>query len=250
MQPEDVYRQAAALSQDCIKLLDLDCRIITINEGGLRALQIPSADQIIGKDWFALWPEATRDKLRKVAEKVKAGHVERFTDFCPTAAGEPRWWFVSVGPIHDDNSEVHRLIVVSRDVTDRINLEDALKTINGTLYERLDQANVHASEARVRHDRMTQTLRQTRLAYDRSEAGVAAMQQRVSLAEAAQHLAEEATLQARANLAIGQLAAGVAHDLNNMLQSATLALTMLNERAELPIEKRSRLIQIGLTAVD
>ena len=250
MQGEDVYQQAAALSRDCIKLLDLDCRVVTINEGGLRALQIPAAEQVIGKEWFALWPEEKRDKLRKVAERVKTGHIERFTDLCPTAAGEPRWWFVSVGPVLDDTGKVHRLIVVSRDVTDRIKLEEALKTINGTLNERLDQANVHAAEASVRHGRLTQTLRQTRLEYDRAEAGIAALQQRVSLAEAAQRLAEDATLQARANVAIGQLAAGIAHDFNNMLQSATLALTMLNERAELPMEKRSRLIQVGLTAVD
>ncbi|MEO7251492.1 MAG: PAS domain-containing protein [Arenimonas sp.] len=250
MQLEDLYQKACALSQDCIKLLDLDCRILTINDGGLRALQYLSPDQVIGQEWFELWPERSRDKLRKLAENVKAGHVECFTDFCPTAAGEPRWWFVSVGPILDDNGEIRRLMVVSRDVTDRIELEGAFKAINATVPGRLEKASVDGTEASVRYQRLIQTLGQTQLKYDRAEADAAVLQQRVNLAQAAQQLAEDATLQARANEAIGQMAAGIAHDFNNMLQSIKLALGTLKERTELSPEKRARLLDIGLTAVD
>ncbi len=250
MQLEDLYQKACALSRDCIKLLDLNGRIITINDGGLRALQFLSPDQVIGQEWFDLWPERSRDKLRKATENVKAGNVECFTDFCPTATGEPRWWFVSVGPILDDSGEIRRLMVVSRDVTDRIELEGAFKAINATVQGRLDEASVDATEASVRYERLIQALGQTQLRSDQAEADAAVMQQRVNLAQAAQQLAEDATRQARANEAIGQMAAGIAHDFNNMLQSVKLALGTLKESTDLSLEKRARLLDIGLTAVD
>ncbi|HEX8913650.1 MAG TPA: PAS domain-containing protein, partial [Humisphaera sp.] len=53
--------------------------------------------------------------------------VARFSGFCPTAAGTPRWWDVVAAPALGPDGAVHRVVVTSRDVTDARAAADALR---------------------------------------------------------------------------------------------------------------------------
>lgn len=52
----DRYRQILALSRGCIKEIDLDGRITSVNPNGLVGLVASSADQVLGRPWHELWP--------------------------------------------------------------------------------------------------------------------------------------------------------------------------------------------------
>ncbi|HSE60303.1 MAG TPA: PAS domain S-box protein, partial [Nitrospiraceae bacterium] len=58
---------------------------------------------------------------------AKAGGMGTFHGFCPTMQGEAKWWDVAVTPMFDARGEVERLLSVSRDITERKAIEDALR---------------------------------------------------------------------------------------------------------------------------
>src|SRR5512146_721215 len=52
-------------SQDCIKLLDLDGRLLAMNTGGMRVLEICDLAPVIGTSWFDFWENADREAAFK-----------------------------------------------------------------------------------------------------------------------------------------------------------------------------------------
>ena len=119
-------------SPDCVKLLSTDGKLDFMSYAGLCAMEIPDFDAISGRNWWDLWPDAEQDRLREAVAAAQEGESRRFTAFCPTAMGNPRWWDVSVTPVLGRDGNVSRVLSVSRDVTEMMarqkELELALET--------------------------------------------------------------------------------------------------------------------------
>lgn len=104
-------------SADCIKIILADGSLDYMNASGLRAMELDALEQLHGCNWTSLWPEEGRVAVEEAVEQALAGKVARFTGFCPTASGKPRWWDVVVTPIRDEHGEITRLLSISRDIT-------------------------------------------------------------------------------------------------------------------------------------
>mgnify|MGYP000951477772 CR=1 FL=1 len=116
-------------SQDCIKVLDLDGRLLMMNEGGMRVMDICDFAPLRNQPWHSLWPTETQETVRAAIATARAGGVARFAGFCPTASGAPRWWDVAVNAIVDADGQPEQLLAVSRDITDRHRAEDLLRAL-------------------------------------------------------------------------------------------------------------------------
>ena len=116
LQSEAVNRSILSASADCIKIITLAGDIELFNEPGVKAMQLSSADAVIGRCWIDLWPEGSRQLVRKALAEAAGGAPSRFTGFCPTAKGTPKWWDVVVTPMEHDG-QVTRLLAISRDIT-------------------------------------------------------------------------------------------------------------------------------------
>jgi diguanylate cyclase (GGDEF)-like protein len=90
-------------------------------------MEIPCLDAILGKEWAQLWPPAARPTVEAAMEEARAGRPARFTDFCPTARGTPKWWDVIVTPMTDETGTVTRLLSISRDITANREAADKLR---------------------------------------------------------------------------------------------------------------------------
>ena len=105
-------------SEDCVKLVDANGRLLWMNEGGLCAMEIDDFALVEGGDWAGFWPEEHAPTVRGAYEARPAA-MTRFDAFCPTAKGTPKWWEVTVTPVDDDEGGLFGFMAVSRDVTER-----------------------------------------------------------------------------------------------------------------------------------
>lgn len=124
-------------SPDCIKLLDLDGRLVWMNSNGLCAMEIDNFDTVEGKEWPELWPAASAGKITGALSQSVAEGISSFTGFCPTAKGTKRWWDVTVHAAADENGKTVGYLSISRDVTERENQLAAMEAVVSEMRHRL-----------------------------------------------------------------------------------------------------------------
>src|SRR5262245_29656538 len=105
-------------SPDCIKVLDLEGRLLSMNAGGMQALEICDLAPFIGSLWIDFWKGKDREAARKAISTAQAGGIGRFIGFFPTSqTHRPMWFDVVVSPIKDSQGRAEKLLAASRDVT-------------------------------------------------------------------------------------------------------------------------------------
>jgi len=128
---EQFWSRLIAGSEDCIKVLDLEGRLLSMNEGGMQALEICDLAPLLNSSWIDFWQGADREAARAAVAKARIGSTGRFTGyFATTVTKQPRWWDVLVSPIRDEEGKPERLLAISRDVTKHKLDEEALHEAN------------------------------------------------------------------------------------------------------------------------
>jgi PAS domain S-box-containing protein len=144
---EEFNRSLMEGSSDCVKVLDLEGRVLLVNDPGLLLLGMDRPENIIGRDWVKLWPNDMQSAVHRAVEAARSGETCSFDGICPTAKGVTKWWDVSVSPVRDvRGGQIVRLLAVSRDITTRKKAEDLQKLLTGELSHRVKNmlANVQA----------------------------------------------------------------------------------------------------------
>jgi len=124
---QSLSRSILEASADCIKIINIDGTLQLMNNPGLCAMELDHPGQIQGKLWESLWPGAMQPTVRAAVDEARAGMPARFTGYCPTARGTPKWWDVVVTPMHADNGEIAQLLSISRDITASRNTAEELR---------------------------------------------------------------------------------------------------------------------------
>jgi len=128
---EEFQRRLIACTQDCIKVLDLEGRLLWMNEGGMQALEICDLSPFVNSSWIQFWQGEDRKAAQAAVEAARKGAIGRFTGyFATTTTKQPRWWDVVVSPIRNAEGKPERLLAVSRDITDHKRNEKALGEAN------------------------------------------------------------------------------------------------------------------------
>ncbi len=104
-------------SPDCVKLLNLGGRIVAMNRNGQCAMEIDDFSAIADQPWSSLWPSESRHMVETAMASAVHGSTGRFSAFCPTARGLPRWWDVVVSPVWNEAGEVTSMMALSRNVS-------------------------------------------------------------------------------------------------------------------------------------
>jgi len=103
-------------SDDCVKVLDLDARLVSISPNGMKALKIADFETVRGEAWLSFWSGDDRVAAEAAVEAARAGGRGRFTGLY-AVEGEDKWWDVTVTPILDEAGNPDQILAVSRDIT-------------------------------------------------------------------------------------------------------------------------------------
>ncbi|MBE8985677.1 PAS domain-containing protein [Nostoc sp. LEGE 12450] len=118
-QSEEFKNRILDSSPDCIKVLSLDGRLLYMNTGGLCLMEIDDLNSYLNTEWLGFWAGSSREQAEEALAATKTGEVSIFRGYCPTAKGTPKWWEVVVSPILDGSGQLERILLISRDITDR-----------------------------------------------------------------------------------------------------------------------------------
>src|SRR5262245_35504375 len=99
---EEFKTRMIECSRDCIKVLDLEGRLLSMNAGGMEVLEICDLGPHINSSWIDFWNGNDRDNARAAVETARSGAVGRFVGYFETVqTHRPMWFDVVVSPIRD-----------------------------------------------------------------------------------------------------------------------------------------------------
>lgn len=163
-------RGVLASSADCIKILDLDARLVFMSEGGQQVMEVSDFNAVAGCHWPDFWRQAGNPAAMTAIDTAKAGGVGHFQGMANTFAGSPRWWDVQVTPILGADGLPERLLAVSRDITKAKRAEEQTRLLSDELQHRVRntmtmvQAIVHQTLRRASTPQAAQDAIERRLA--------------------------------------------------------------------------------------
>lgn len=122
---------------DCIKVLDLESRLTFMSEGGQRIMEVSDFNAIRGCPWPDFWQNQGNLDAVAAIEAARAGNSANFMGSAQTMAGTVKWWHVQVSPIFGKDGKPEKILCVSRDMTQLRDAEEALKSLNESLEQRV-----------------------------------------------------------------------------------------------------------------
>jgi len=117
-------------SPDCIKVLDLEGRLLSMNAGGMKLLEICNLKPYVGALWTDFWQGADREAAEAAVQAARSGSVGKFVGLFHTVeTRRPKWFDVVVSPITNAAGQVETLLASSRDVTAYKRADRALRAL-------------------------------------------------------------------------------------------------------------------------
>jgi PAS domain S-box-containing protein len=139
------YRGLLASIDNVVALLDDEGRALYANDAA--ALHVDSDPQdLIVENLVDLFPA---EMVASGTEQIKAVFREdraSFTETQATVHGRPRWYLMSLQPIHDDTGKVTQVLINATDIHDIKRTEQELQELTRTLKVRIRQRSAEAQD--------------------------------------------------------------------------------------------------------
>ncbi|GGL72942.1 PAS domain-containing protein [Wenxinia marina] len=102
-------------SPDGVKLLNREGRVTFVSDTGLALMGLSDRRDVVGRQWWELWPEAAEPELRAAFGRAASGEIARLSAD-RDLAGTSRTWQVTLSPIVNADGAVESILAVTRPV--------------------------------------------------------------------------------------------------------------------------------------
>jgi PAS domain S-box-containing protein len=118
-QAQEINRRIVDSTGDCVKILDLEGRLLYMNAVGLRVLEISDLGTLLNCPISGFFEGDVRQAAEEAVRQARHGGRGNFQYFMRTGSGVPKWFDAVVTPITDADGAVVQLLAISRDITER-----------------------------------------------------------------------------------------------------------------------------------
>lgn len=105
-------------SPNCIRVLDLDGRVLYANATAYRLLELDDDEPVLGELWVDLVPEACRADAKQALDAARSGGIGRCTIRRHTRSGAVQWLDTVTASIPGEQGRPARLLAISLDATE------------------------------------------------------------------------------------------------------------------------------------
>ncbi|MBN2103602.1 PAS domain S-box protein [bacterium] len=122
---EQKYRALVENISDSVFMVDKDNQVISVNPAGVQFLH-REHENIVGETIYRLFPKTLAEQYVKSIQSVFRDGKPILVETKTMVQGRMLWLAVGLSSIKDDRGKVTAVIGVSRDITERKNIEEAL----------------------------------------------------------------------------------------------------------------------------
>ncbi len=124
-QSEEQYRSLFNNAYYAITLFDPKGKIIMINDIGAKTLGKQPKD-FIGKTLRDIFPDHAEIMIKRNQQIIKSGEKLDFEEKLIMPDGSEKWFWSNLQPIKDADGKIASILIISHDITERKNAEEAL----------------------------------------------------------------------------------------------------------------------------
>lgn len=111
------YQRVFENRLDCVKLLDVDGRLLRINACGVAALEINNSSEAVGTNYFDFWAGEDREAALEAAAKARQEGSGRFSGTYVSRTGRISIWDEVINRVTDAEGHLSGYLIISRDLT-------------------------------------------------------------------------------------------------------------------------------------
>ncbi|MFZ3129037.1 MAG: PAS domain-containing protein, partial [Rhodoferax sp.] len=126
-QSEAQLKAIIAAEPECVKILSPDGTLLQMNRAGLAMIEADSEAQVVGQPVVDLVQPEHQSAFKDLHDRVARGEEGTLEFELVGLKGTRRWLDTHAVPLYDPHGQVHAVLGVTRDVTQRKALEHALK---------------------------------------------------------------------------------------------------------------------------
>jgi len=133
---EERFRTIFNAEPECVKTLNPDTTLVTMNPAGLAMIEVESLDMVKGQSVLPIIDEEFRDDFRRLTDNVCQKGQSGMLEFRITGLkGTPRWLETHAVPLRNSNGEIAGLLGVTRDITERVQAQAELKKLGAAVQQ-------------------------------------------------------------------------------------------------------------------